>query len=155
MKKTYLLLLLWIAFGLVKSQNVSKQTTDNFKKLKWIEGTWLRTDSKAGQSGHERWLKSSPHELRGYGVTMKGQDTLFVEKLRILVKDDNLYYVADVQENQKPVYFKLTEISNAGFVCENPDHDFPKKIAYQLEGDDLKATISGNGKSMDFLFKKG
>jgi len=154
MKKTYLLLLLWITFGHAYSQNVSKEIAGNFKKLKWLEGTWLRADSKAGQSGHERWLRSSPYEIRGYGVTMKGQDTLFVEKLRILVKDDNLYYVADVPENQTPVYFKLIEISNAGFVCENPDHDFPKKIAYQLEGSNLKATISGNGKSMDYLFKK-
>lgn len=154
MKKTYLLLLLSIAFDHANSQQVSKQTTDNFKKLKWMEETWSRTDSKPGQSGHERWLKSSPHELRGYGVTMRDQDTLFVEKLRILIKEDNLYYVADVPENQKPVFFKLTEISNSGFVCENPDHDFPKKITYQLEGNNLKATISGNGKSMDFLFKK-
>jgi len=154
MKKTFSILLLWLAFGHAMSQNVSTQTTDNFKKLKWIEGTWRRTDSKDGQSGHERWLKSTPHELRGYGVTMKGQDTLFVEKLRILIKEDNLYYVADVPENQNVVYFKLTEITNSGFVCENPDHDFPKRIAYQAENNKLKASISGNGKSMDFHFEK-
>ena len=154
MTKIYLILLLWIAYTQATSQDVSKKTAENFKKLKWIEGTWLRTDNKPGQSGHERWLQSTPHELRGYGVTMKEQDTLFVEKLRILIREDNLYYVADVPENQQPVYFKLTEITNAGFVCENPDHDFPKKIAYQMERGVLTATISGAGKSMSFLFKR-
>lgn len=154
MKKTYLWFVLTIAFSHANSQNISEQAIDNFKKINWIEGTWRRLNNKAGQSGHERWLKSSPNELRGYGVTMKGQDTLFVEKLRILIKDNELYYVADVPENQVPVYFKLTEIGNTGFSCENPHHDFPKKIAYQMEGNNLKATISGNGKSMDYLFMK-
>ena len=56
--------------------------------------------------------------------------------------------------NQKPVYFKLTEITDIGFVCENQEHDFPKKIAYQLDGKKLKAQISGNGKVIDYLFEK-
>ena len=85
---------------------------------------------------------------------MRGSDTLFVEKLRILIRENNVYYVADVPENQKLVYFKLTEISDKGFVCENPDHDFPKKVTYQLEGNQLKATISGDGKSVDYVFEK-
>lgn len=152
MKKIYLLIIVITAYGNAIGQQISKQTADNFEKLKWLEGTWIMTNAMAGQSGYERWQKSAPIELRGYGVTMKGMDTVFIEKLRILVREDQLYYVADVLENVKPVYFKLTEISNRSFVCENPDHDFPKKIAYRLDGDTLKATISGNGKSRDYLF---
>lgn len=149
-----LLALLVIAFIDTFSQQSAKQARDDFKKLAWLEGTWLRTNPPAGQSGSERWFKSSPSELQGHGVTFNGQDTLFVEKLRIMINEDRLYYVVDVPENQQPVFFKLTEITKAGFVFENPDHDFPQKIVYQVENGKLKATVSGNNKSLDFLFIK-
>lgn len=154
MKKNYFFLIAMLIGSNVIGQQISKETSTNFKKLNWLVGAWTLTNARAGQSGYERWWKSSPFELRGYGVTMKGRDTVFMEKLRILVWEDNLYYVADVHENEKTVYFKFTEIGNRGFVCENPDHDFPKKIAYRLAGDKLNATISGNGKSTDYLFIK-
>src|SRR5436190_6829523 len=129
-----------------------KSTKENFKKLSWLAGEWTSTNPKPGQSAYERWTLSTAGELGGIGVTMKGKDTVFVEKFKITPRDGNLYYVADVPENQEPVYFKLTEITNNGFTCENPKHDFPKKIAYLRDGSNLKATISGNGKGKDFLF---
>jgi hypothetical protein len=39
-------------------------------------------------------------------------------------------------------------------VCERPEHDFPKKITYQRTGNQLKATISENGKHVDYLYLK-
>jgi len=85
---------------------------------------------------------------------MHGSDTAFVEKLGIIVRDGDLFYVADVPENQQPVYFRLTEIKQNSFTCENPEHDFPKKLAYSLKGNKLHAIISGDGKSMEFFFEK-
>ena len=85
---------------------------------------------------------------------MQEQDTAFIEKVTILIRDNNIYYVADVPENKQLVYFKITEIHDHGFICENAEHDFPKKISYQVDGHDLKAQISGNGKSIDYVFKK-
>lgn len=135
-------------------QRVMAQTPEqNFNKLKWIEGTWIRTNNKAGQSGQERWLKSSPSELKGYSFTMKGSDTLFVERITIRIVDNNLYYVADVPENNKPILFKLTDVTDTGFICENPEHDFPKKITYEYKDNILKASISGSGKVIDYYFK--
>ena len=152
MRKNFLFIIIMLVVGHALAQTPSQKALDKFKKIKWLEGTWSRTNVKTGQSGHERWSKTAPFELRGYGVTMKGTDTLFTEKLRIVARENDLMYVADVPENEKPAYFKLTKITDMGFVCENPEHDFPKKIAYQREGNKLKATISGNGKAMDFLF---
>jgi hypothetical protein len=146
--------LLVLAPSLAFSQPVSPKASD-FTKLSWLEGTWTRTNvTKPGRSAHERWEKSGEQELRGYGVTMQGQDTVFLEKITILIKDKAIHYVADVPQNQQPVYFKFTEITESGFVCENPDHDFPKKISYQLEGIKLKAQISGNGKAIDYWFER-
>lgn len=142
-----------VCYGL-PAQSISKKTTDDFSKLKWIEGTWIRTDSKPGRSGFEGWQKISSHEFLGKGVALKGADTLFAEKLKIEIRDNAIYYVSDVPENPQPVSFKFTKVSSSGFVCENPQHDFPKKIEYQRSGKSLKATISGDGKSIDYSFMK-
>jgi hypothetical protein len=128
--------------------------TPRIEQLGWLVGTWNRTNSKAGLSGHERWIIDASIGLKGYGVVMKGKDTVSVEKLRIVTGDDGLYYVADVIENPKPVYFKITEVSRDGFTCENPKHDFPKRIVYNRERNTLRATVSGNGKSIKYVFQK-
>jgi len=132
----------------------SQKTINDFSKLAWLEGTWKRTNVKPGQTGSERWTKISATELSGLGLTTKGHDTVSVEKLKLIVKDANVFYVADIPENKEPVYFKLIEISETSFTCENPEHDFPKKITYQKDDKKLKATISGNGRSIDYFFEK-
>jgi Domain of unknown function (DUF6265) len=138
----------------ISSNGQGSNAKENFNKLSWLEGKWIRTNVKPGRTAHERWKKISPTEMRGFGVNMKGSDTVFVEKISIVIKDDGLFYVADVPENKKPVYFKFIEVSDRGFVCENPSHDFPKKIAYALEGNKLKAVVSGDGKAIDYIFEK-
>jgi hypothetical protein len=148
-KKIFLLILLGVSFSFAKSQPAS-----NVKELNWLEGNWKRINSKAGQSGVELWTKVSSTELKGRGITLQGSDTAFVEKIRIIVQDGSLYYIADVPENKKAVYFLFTDIKPNSFTCENPAHDFPKKIAYSLKDAKLTATISGGGKSMEYIFEK-
>ena len=154
MQKTLLLAIMLCAIEIVHSQSPSQKDSDDFKKLDWLEGTWTRQDVKPGQSGHESWQKISAAEWKGLGVNMTGADTIFVEKMNLVIKDGNIYYVANITENKAPVYFKMTAITNDSFICENPQHDFPKKITYQKEGNKLKATISGDGKSFDYFFEK-
>ena len=154
MKKFQFFIILIAIANYSFGQTPTSEASVNFKKLNWLIGTWNRTNAKPGQSGHERWEQINPTELNGFGVNLKGMDTTFIEKLRIVIKDNNIYYIGDVPENQKPVYFKLTEIVESGFVCENPEHDFPKKISYHLDGKKLKAQISGDGKVIDYLFEK-
>jgi hypothetical protein len=154
MHKIQLILVFTFACEALTAQSISTKTTDNFSKLQWILGSWTRTTNDPGQSGIESWQKISSYEFRGKGITMEGTDTVFIEKLRMTIKDNNIYYVSDVPENPNPVSFKITTIDTKGFTCENPSHDFPKKITYLLDGKSLKATISGDGKEIDFLFVK-
>lgn len=136
-------------------QDTSRQTKKDFKKLSWILNTWERTNVRPGNTAFETWQKESASVFTGMGVNLKGSDTTFVEKLRIEIKDDKIYYVADVKENATPTYFLMTEITDHGFKSENPDHDFPKVISYELKGDDLTAIISDGGqKKMGFVFKR-
>ncbi len=125
------------------------------EKLSWIEGQWNRTNVREGRTAFEKWVVESPGKLSGLGITLRGADTVFVEKLAIVLEAGDVYYVADVPENPNPIKFRFTELNDGGFVCENPQHDFPKRIAYVLSGDNLKATISDSTKSIDYLFVRG
>lgn len=153
MKRVYLIIT-FLSCSFCLSAQPSEVTADDFSKLQWLEGIWSRTDVKPGNSAREIWTKSSADEYTGLGVSMEGHDTTFVERLRIEVKDGSIFYVADVPENPQPVYFRFTSLADSAFACENPDHDFPKKISYVLEGSMLTATISGDGKEISFAFLK-
>jgi hypothetical protein len=146
--KNFMKVVLTIAFALM---GVSVLAQGDVRQLDWLAGTWTRANMKPGRSGAEVWTKKN-NELVGLGVNMKGQDTTFVEKLKIVSKDGKLFYVADVPENKTEVWFGFTRLTKNSFMCENPMHDFPKKISYVLDGDSLKATISGDGKEIDYLF---
>lgn len=126
-----------------------------FEQLYWLNGIWRQTNiNKPGKALVEQWTKSGDYEMKGQATTTQNGDTVYVERITLLIKDNSIYYVADVPQNKQPVYFKLTAITANGFVCENSEHDFPKKITYNLTGNQLKATISGNGKSFDYLYVK-
>jgi hypothetical protein len=107
-----------------------------------------------GRTSMEHWSRNGDNVLVGRNVLLQGSDTLSVEKATLLIKDGIIYYLADVPDNKVPVYFKVTSLSATAFVCENKTHDFPKKISYTQLGNILKATISGNGTSIDYIFKK-
>lgn len=146
MKNFITLVLIFSGLNLLAQNSISQ--------IQWLAGTWTRTNAKPGRTGFEIWTKKSDTEITGRGINMRGTDTTFVEKLKIVAKDGKLFYVADVPENKGEVWFDITLASEKSIVCENPKHDFPKKIVYELDGSNLKATISGDGKSIDYFFKR-
>lgn len=138
-----------IALG-AKAQSPGYQLS----QLTWLAGTWQRTNIKPERSGTEEWTQESDSVWTGRGVTLSGSDTLFIEKLKLIAIDGDIFYTADIPENQTEVYFKLTSVTDTSFSCENAQHDFPKKIVYQREGDRLKAIISGDGNTITYLFDR-
>jgi len=151
MKRLLFAIVFVVTVAMAYGQPNAKQ---DFKKLKWLIGNWKRTDVKPGQSGTETWSVTSATSFKGLGVTLKGKDTVSLEKLSLIIRGNDIFYVADVTGNPKPVYFKMTSITGNSFVCENPEHDFPKKISYKLVGNKIEASISGNGKSIPYNFVK-
>lgn len=150
-----LVLFILVCTPLVLSAQNKGGINAEFEKLYWLPGEWHQTNiAKPGKALVEQWTKSGDFEMKGQATTTQNGDTVYIERITMLIKDNSIYYVADVPQNKQPVYFKLTSITAQGFVCENPEHDFPKRITYELSGNQLKATISGNGKSFDYLYLK-
>lgn len=128
--------------------------SQNTSEFDWLIGIWERQNMRAGTRGYEVWEKDNG-TLKGLGIRLKGADTVFVEKLYIKrTSEGNWVYVADVVENPNPVAFAMTTIFKDGFACENLSHDFPKQIAYKLTGQELTAITSGDGKEIQFHYKR-
>lgn len=63
------------------------------------------------------------------------------EYLRLIERDGGLVYVAQ-PGGAGPTEFVLTELSATRAVFENPRHDYPKRITYELSAEGaLSATI--------------
>ncbi len=123
-------------------------------QVNWILGTWVNPNNNESRQAFEIWKKVSDTKFEGIGYTLKNGDTTFVERLEILEKDGDLFYIADVADNKAPVFFKFTTITDTLFICENPIHDFPKEIAYRRDGNNLYAHISDGRRKVDFSFKR-
>lgn len=126
------------------------QELNNFS---WLEGTWLRQGSNDIKKGYESWSMEQD-TYNGLGITIQDSDTTFIEHLKIEKKEGKFFYVANVAHNKTPIYFEITSCSNNHFIAENPDHDFPRKIEYQLSGDAFMATISADEKEVKFVFHR-
>jgi hypothetical protein len=149
------LILFWfLIIGLNAYAQQGTSPAIDLHELGWLVGTWTRTNAKPDRQAYEQWVKINDRELWGRGVTIKEGDTLFVEKLRIILRNDTIYYVADVPENNRLIYFRFTKLDDNGFICENPSHDFPKKISYNRREQSLHAQISGDGKAIDYFFER-
>lgn len=117
----------------------------------WIVGGWSRVNNKEGIRTYEYWDKFSEYNYKGLGCTLRGKDTIFKEVLVLQKKRSNWELVV-LGVNDEPTVFKVTKIDSASFECVNELNDFPKKIAYQKIGKQLKAVISDEDKDIVFKF---
>ena len=73
--------------------------------------------------------------------TVSGSRMSAFEFLRIVEREGGLVYIAQ-PGGAAPTEFVLTEVGAQRAVFENPRHDYPKRIVYELSTDGaLSATI--------------
>lgn len=140
MKKTILILVIILTFtSCQKSKEVSKIVVAD-----WLLGNW----ENKSEDGNllETWEKVNDSLFIGESYFIKEKDTLHFEKIQLKQKDETLFYIATVkdQNNDKPVTFKHNDTIEKQLVFENPKHDFPQKISYsQITKDSIVIQISG------------
>jgi len=118
-------------------------------KPSFLIGDWIRLNDEKGSTTFEKWDTN----LKGLGYTLKEKDTTFKETLSIVsIKDTLFLKVSGIHKNA--TFFKFTEQSNTSFTCENLKNEFPKKIKYYLENDQLKAIVSAGDLKIDFIFER-
>lgn len=136
--------------------------TDNkkaFKKLFALKGVWKMNNKRATIC--EEWEKIDKNYMQSKGYMIKGTDTIINERVALTRTKEDIFYTSTVesQNEKKPVTFKMTSATENIFVFENPLHDFPKRIVYQLiSADSLYAfiddAIEGTKKVQHFHYSR-
>lgn len=124
--------------------------------LDWLSGNWVASRS-SGSSVEERWSPPLGGAMLAVSRTVNtaGKMVAF-EYLRIVERDGGLIYVAQ-PGGKTPTEFVLSEFDATHAVFENPRHDYPKRIVYELTADgSLNATIgqTKGGTPRRFEFKR-
>ena len=105
---------------------------------------WTQRNSPAGGA------------MLGLSRTVSRGKMVAFEYLRIVEREWGLEYVAQ-PGGRPPTQFVLTELGKTRAVFENPRHDFPQRIVYELSGDGvLIASIgfSNGGRRQRFVFSR-
>ncbi|AEE48787.1 DUF6265 family protein [Haliscomenobacter hydrossis] len=113
--------------------------------LKWVLGTWKMNTGNGLIV--ENWKILNDSTLYGKSVFVRnGTDTVPQESLELAYRKGIWSYISTVQgqNNNQHVAFKVVFQRGSEFICENPAHDFPQRIAYQrISATQMLASIEG------------
>ena len=119
----------------------------------FLAGGWHTESGEA--TIDEMW---QPHrgELVGQNRTLRRGVLVGSELLRIFPDGDTLIYEARPNGGEATA-FKMTSSGDNEVVFENPEHDWPRRIAYRLRGDVLEARLddgSDGGRPVMFEWRR-
>ena len=130
----------------------SPLTAQSLSDFAWLAGTRAM---KGNALIEERWTEPASNMMLGLSRTVRGDKVVEFEFLRIESRADGIYYVA--QPGGRPqTDFKLTKWDGTEAIFENPQHDFPKRVIYRKQPDNVVvARVDGGAgtKGQDFTFK--
>ncbi|MCC7012353.1 MAG: hypothetical protein IT454_07330 [Planctomycetes bacterium] len=125
--------------------------------LAWLSGAWVGTRGTGGSTSmEERWCPPLGGAMLAVSRTVSRDKMTAFEYLRVVERDGGLVYVAQ-PGGRPPTEFALTELSATRAVFENPRHDSPQRIVYELSADGgLSASIgyTKGGRPKRFDFKR-
>ena len=133
--------------------------SSDFERLYKLEGTWeMKRDNGVLL---EVWKRINATELQSHSFRIHGGDTSSLETVRLIRKEDGIFYIPTVegQNNNQPVNFKLISKDDNRFVFENKMHDFPNRIIYTfVSADSIVARVEGDQRGAvsgsNYYFKK-
>lgn len=128
--------------------------------LEWLAGAWVGARGTGGAvSFEERWSPPKGGAMLAIARTVSRDRMSAFEYLRIVERDGGLVYIAQ-PGGIAPTEFVLSELTTKRAVFDNPRHDYPQRIVYELtpEGG-LTATIGfmkgGSPRRFDFKREGG
>lgn len=125
--------------------------------LAWLAGAWTGTRGSKGQTSiEERWSPPLGGAMLAVSRTVTRERMVAFEFLRIVEREGGLVYVAQPNGGAR-TDFALTAFEGTRAVFENPRHDFPQRITYELSPEgNLTASIGyiNGGRPQGFAFKR-
>lgn len=133
---------------------------DSMEPFKWLLGDW-QSERKSGVLT-ESWkqVNDSSYEGKSY-MTSKAGENKMLEEMQLIYRQKKYHFISVVpgQNKELPVSFAINDFSYNHFLAENPAHDFPRRIKYELiKQDSLHAWIDGGlsnaDQRVDFYFSR-
>jgi hypothetical protein len=120
--------------------------------IAWLAHSWTIDGAVAIE---EHWTAPKGGAMLGMSRTVKGDQMVAFEYLRIVERSGGLVYIAQ-PNGRPPTEFVLTSLSGQTAVFENPAHDFPKVIQYTLRANGLlEARVSDGAQHAEsFVFRR-
>ncbi len=116
--------------------------TATIADLGWLSGAWVGTRS-SGSSIEERWSPPLGGAMLAVARTVNTSDKMVAfEYLRIVERDGGLVYIAQ-PAGKTVTEFVLTEFTAMRAVFDNPRHDYPKRILYELSAEGGLSATTG------------
>ena len=120
--------------------------------LGFLSGCWASDGAEPGSG--EQWTMPAGGSMFAVSRTVRGGKTTAFEFLRIIeTEDGGLLYIA-LPSGQSLTTFAMISLSPDEVVFENPDHDFPQRVAYRRSGRQLlgriEGTINGQDRRIEF-----
>lgn len=133
--------------GSWSSDLTSQAPKPTLDSLAWMAGSW--TGATRGIDMEEHWTAPKGNSMIGIHRDIGKGRTLSFEYLRIEQRGDQIVYLSMPNGRSPATPFPLKEIAGMRVVFENTAHDFPQRIIYWKDGNDLRARIEGllNGKA--------
>lgn len=125
----------------------------------WMSGQWstpVDFPAFGPRWTEEFWMRPARGLMIGVGRSQQGFDRRSFEYLRIEEVDGRITLYASPQGGP-PVAFALVSAGPGEAVFENRAHDYPQRIAYRRDGENLVATISlaDGGRAESWTYRAG
>lgn len=110
--------------------------------LAWLAGDWVGTRS-SGSSIEERWSPPLGGAMLAVSRTVNTSGKMVgFEYLRVVEREGGLVYIAQ-PAGRTATEFVLTELTPTRAVFDNPRHDYPKRIVYELSAEGVLSATTG------------
>jgi hypothetical protein len=158
MKKNFIPLLLLFFVGSFSTDLPG--ISAHMNSFNWLQGSWQMQTRRGIIT--EKWAVTNDSTLAGESIMTRTDGTeIPLEKIELAFRNGNYYYIPTVrnQNGQQAIEFKITSHSETGFVAENPQHDFPKRITYTLVNKDSIHAMIDDGaaapvKKSDYYYSR-
>ena len=135
----------------------SEAEAPRLERLAWLTGNW--TGVEGDTIMEEIWTTPAGGLMVGLHRDLRPGRRAFFEFLRIVEEKGQISYYAMPAGRSPATLFPLLSVSDRRVVFENPDHDFPQRILYWLDDDDMlhariEGTEGGKTRSMEWRYRR-
>lgn len=125
-----------VAVAVLMAMSPLSEAAESIDSLVWMCGSWGDPAESI-----ESWMAPVDGLMLGVNRAVRAGKMPFFEFLRIEQRPEGIVFVASPL-GRAGTDFPLKELAPERVGFENPEHDFPQRITYWLDGDSLVAEAS-------------